>query len=433
MKKTYEEYKKTGLKWLPKIPAHWEWSFLSQVATEKKTKKPKNIMFPVMSLSYGQIIQKKNINTGLVPNNYDNYQLVSKGDIILRFTDLQNDHTSLRTGLVKEKGIITSAYTNIRPRIYSSFLAYLLHSYDTLKIFYGLGGGVRQSIGFKDVRYLQLPVPPRSEQEQIVRFLDWKVSSINKLLNIKQQEIAELKELKKASIQEAVTHGINKNVPMKNSGIAWLGKIPKHWEMNFLSQISTEQKIKKPKNEMFPIMSLSYGQIIRKKNIDAGLVPTTYDNYQMVYAGNIILRFTDLQNDHTSLRSGLVKEEGIITSAYTNIKPAINSSFLSYLLHSYDNMKVFYGLGGGVRQSIGFKDVRYLSFPIPPSLEQEQIASFLDTQCLEIDRLIEAKQAQITDLHDLKSSLIANVVTGQIDVRDVTIPDYETVEELVRS
>ena len=211
----------------------------------------------------------------------------------------------------------------------------------------------------------------------------------------------------------------------KATGIQWLPNIPKHWDLSFLFQIASEKKVKKPKNAMFPVMSLSYGRIIKKKNINSGLVPNNYDNYQIISRGDIILRFTDLQNDHTSLRTGLVTEKGIITSAYTNIKPRTNSGFLAYLLHSYDELKIFYGLGGGVRQSIGFKDVRYLQLPIPPREEQEQIVRFLDAHCAEIDRLIDANQAQITNLHDLKSRLIADVVTGQIDVRDVKIPNYE--------
>lgn len=157
--KRYEAYKSTGLKWFPEIPNGWEWRFLCQVAQEQIIKKPSGEMYPVMTLSYGEIKRKKNIDSGLVPSNYDNYQMLYKGNIVLRLIDLQNDHTSLRTGLVKETGIITSAYTCIAPLENASYIRYLLHSYDTRKVFYGYGGGVRQSIGFKDIRHLQVPVP----------------------------------------------------------------------------------------------------------------------------------------------------------------------------------------------------------------------------------------------------------------------------------
>ena len=141
----------------------------------------------------------------------------------------------------------------------------------------------------------------------------------------------------------------------KPTGLKWFSEIPIGWEWRFLSQVAHEQNIKKPAGEMYPVMTLSYGEIKRKANIDAGLVPSNYDNYQMLYRGNIVLRLIDLQNDHTSLRTGLVKETGIITSAYTCIAPIENAAYVRYLLHSYDTRKVFYGYGGGVRQSIGYK------------------------------------------------------------------------------
>ncbi len=436
MRKAYKEYKATGIQWLPQIPRHWDWSFLSQVAAEKKVKKPKNEMFPVMSLSYGHIIKKKNINSGLVPNNYDNYQIISRGDIVLRFTDLQNDHTSLRTGLVKEKGIITSAYTNIKPRINSSFLAYLLHAYDKLKIFYGLGGGVRQSIGFKDVRYLQLPVPPREEQEQIVRFLDWKVSSINKLINIKQQEITELKELKKATISDAVTHGLDKTAPMKDSGISWLGKIPQHWEIQ---------------------------QMKRGFNIFSGATPDSrisgYWNGDITWITPADFSTKDLlitksgkkitRAGYNSCGTVLVPEGSLIFSkrapvgkvALTSIPLCTNQGCLSCVPQSGSSSKYFYYLlsvltsifenlsNGTTFKELSLETFKNFKLPYPHEKEQYAIGSFLDAHCAEIDRLIAAKQAQITNLHDLKSSLIADAVTGQIDVRDVAIPNYETVQE----
>lgn len=427
MRKAYEEYKATGIQWLPKIPKHWEYKKINSLFLERKTKVSDKDYQPLSVTKSGILHQ---LTDAAKSSDSDNRKLVLAGDFVI---NSRSDRKG-SCGVSALDGSVSLINIVLEPKrkLEQLFVHYLLRCQPFSEEYYRYGRGIVADLWttrYSEMKSIFLPIPPREEQEQIVRFLDWKISSINKLINLKQQEITELKELKKATISNAVTHGLDKTVPMKDSNIPWLGKIPQHWEIKFLSQISTEQKIKKPKDEMFPIMSLSYGQIIKKKNIDAGLVPTTYDNYQMVYKGNIILRFTDLQNDHTSLRTGLVKEQGIITSAYTNIKPTINSSFLAYLLHSYDNMKLFYGLGGGVRQSIGFKDVRYLSFTTPPRNEQDQIARFLDARCAEIDRLIAAKQAQITNLHDLKSSLIADVVTGQIDVRDVEIPDYEQVEE----
>lgn len=197
--KRYEAYKPTSVEWYPAIPQGWEWRYLFQIAHEQTIKKPVDEMYPVMTLSYGEIKRKKNTEAGLVPSNYDSYQMLYKGNIVLRLIDLQNDHTSLRTGLVKETGIITSAYTCIMPTENPAYIQYLLHSYDTKKVFYGYGGGVRQSIGFKDIRHLRVPVPPREEQEQIVRYLDWQVPKINRLIAAKRKQIALLHEQHKTS------------------------------------------------------------------------------------------------------------------------------------------------------------------------------------------------------------------------------------------
>ena len=156
----YKDYKKPAYEWLPDIPHHWQELFIQQVSHEQKNKNTGNIEGLVLSLSYGNIIRKKNVDAGLVAKDLSTYQIVDKNNIILRFTDLQNDHKSLRTGLVKERGIITSAYTCIVPTINAAYLHYVLHSYDTQKVFYGMGGGVRQSIGFDDIRHMFVPVPP---------------------------------------------------------------------------------------------------------------------------------------------------------------------------------------------------------------------------------------------------------------------------------
>ena len=226
----YEEYKQTNVFWLPEIPAAWEWLLLSQTAKEQCIKKPQGAAFNVMSLSYGSVIRKRNIDAGLVPANYDNYQVIQAGNIILRLTDLQNDHTSLRTGLVKEDGIITSAYTCLAPTENSAYLQYLLYAYDIRKIFYGMGGGVRQSIGYKDIRNMRIPVPPLEEQDQIVRYLDWQVSKITKLITAKKKQIALLNEHRSVVLNTVVTRGLKSNRPLKRSGMKWLPQIQADWE-----------------------------------------------------------------------------------------------------------------------------------------------------------------------------------------------------------
>ncbi|RFD76207.1 hypothetical protein AXE75_02510 [Gardnerella vaginalis] len=446
MRKAYEEYKETGIQWLPKIPRHWDWSFLSQIAAEKKVKKTKNEMFPVMSLSYGQIIKKKNINSGLVPNNYDNYQIISRGDIVLRFTDLQNDHTSLRTGLVTEKGIITSAYTNIKPRINSSFLAYLLHAYDNLKIFYGLGGGVRQSIGFKDVRYLQLPIPPREEQEQIVRFLDWKVSSINKLIIDYRHQITMLEELKQKKIDKYVIKGIHKNNTKHNDDVRWEIDYPEHWTIQRISQCFSFRKglsITKANLEETGIAVINYGQIHSKNNKGIGLNKSLIKHVNKSYLktnqrclverGDFI--FADTSEDVAGCGNcAYIDWDDNIFAGYHTIiahpNRSANSKYLAYLFSSPTwRCQIRKNVNGVKVYSITQRILKDMFILIPPIEEQKDIVNHLDSMCSEIDFIVKMVDKKITNLHDLKSSLIADVVTGKIDVRDVEIPNYKQVAE----
>lgn len=434
--KRYEAYKPTGLEWYPAIPQGWEWRYLFQVAHEQTIKKPAGEMYPIMTLSYGEIKRKKNTETGLLPSNYDSYQMLYKGNIVLRLIDLQNDHTSLRTGLVKETGIITSAYTCIMPTENPAYAQYLLHSYDTKKVFYGYGGGVRQSIGFKDIRHLRVPVPPREEQDQIVRYLDWQVSKINRLIAAKRIQIQLVDEHRRSLICHRIMVSTKEACGYKESGINWCSSIPAHWDILNLSQVTTERLEKNTGLVEKNLLSLSYGRIVQKDiNTTEGLLPASFEGYQIVNPDNIILRLTDLQNDHKSLRVGLSHQRGIITSAYVClcVRDNILPEYLYMQLHSADLCKVFYGMGGGVRQSIGYKDIRKLLIAVPPIEEQEKIVESI-TNCLKpYDKVLESLEAEINSLFDLRTRLISDVVTGQVDVRGIEVPEFEYVGEAIES
>jgi type I restriction enzyme, S subunit len=164
---------------------------------------------------------------------------------------------------------------------------------------------------------------------------------------------------------------------------------------------------------------VSHGKL-RRKDIETsfGLLPESFETYQIVNEGNIILRLTDLQNDWTSLRVGLARERGIITSAYLCLRfsKLINPAFAYYLLHVYDLSKVFYWLGSGLRQSMKFEDIKVLPFIISPIEEQRAIAEYLDTKTAHIDSIIETINTEIEKLKELRKTLINDVVTGKIKV-----------------
>lgn len=257
-------------------------------------------------------------------------------------------------------------------------------------------------------------------QQAIADILDRKCTQIDALISNEEQQIAKLKAYKQSVITETVTKGLNPDVPMKYSGVEWIGEIPEHWEVLQLSSLVTERKHKNTNMQETNLLSLSYGKIIRKdiKTKD-GLLPDNFEGYNIVECGDIVLRLTDLQNDHKSLRTGLCKERGIITSAYVTLAnrgKTVISTYLNYLLHTFDVYKGFYGMGAGVRQGLNFEGVKKILLSIPPINEQQQIADYLDKKCEQIDRLIAIKQQKIEKLQQYKKSVIYEYVTGKREV-----------------
>ena len=159
--------------------------------------------------------------------------------------------------------------------------------------------------------------------------------------------------------------------------------------------------------------SLSYGKIIRKDiNSNGGLLPESFNTYNIIEKDDIIIRPTDLQNDKRSLRTGIAREHGIITSAYIAMKAikSVNLEYFHYLLHAYDVMKVFYNMGNGVRQGLNFSEFSRLMVFEPTIEEQNAIVEYLKEKCDEIDLAIAEKKQQIETIEEYKKSLIFEYV-----------------------
>lgn len=264
-----------------------------------------------------------------------------------------------------------------------------------------------------------LPYPCVEVQNTIVNFLDEKCSEIDTLTSDIQKQIDILEQYKKSVIMESVTKGLNPDAEMKDSGIEWVGQIPVSWHIHPVSIYFDERKNKNRLGKESNLLSLSYGQIIRKDiNTIGGLLPESFNTYIIVEKDDIIIRPTDLQNDKRSLRTGLVKEHGIITSAYIGLKPKrfVCSAYFHYLLHVYDVMKVFYNMGNGVRQGLNYSEFAKLMLIAPSFDEQQEITDYLDKKCLEIDTIISDKKKQLEVIAEYKKSLIYEYVTGKKEV-----------------
>ena len=193
----YPAYKPSGVPWLRDVPAHWKVLPGRACFTSEQILNQGMLEKTVLSLSYGQIkIRPEEKLHGLVPASFETYQLVEPDDIVCRPTDLQNDWNSLRFGLSRHRGIITSAYMRLRTRAeLSRRYGYLiLHTYDLKKVFYGLGSGLRQNLSWTDFKLLPCLVPPLPEQAAIVRYLGHADHRIRRYLTAKEKLIALLEE-----------------------------------------------------------------------------------------------------------------------------------------------------------------------------------------------------------------------------------------------
>ena len=409
--KRFAEMKDSGIEWVGMIPAHWHIKVLFQLVSQVKNKNKDLSETNLLSLSYGKI-KRKNIDDteGLLPASFDSYNIIENNDIVLRLTDLQNDHTSLRVGRATERGIITSAYITIRPTNsrMSEYLYYLLHSFDIKKGFYGMGSGVRQGLNYDEVKMLKLPLPPLNEESAIAAYLDTQCAKIDEIIAQAKASIEDYKQWKASIIYEAVTKGLDPNVEMKDSGIPWIGKIPVHWAISRIKNIAT---------------NLDYlREPISAENRENKL--GLYDYYG---ASGVIDKIDDYNVDDTVL---LIGEDGanlrmrnlplvyrasgkfwVNNHAHIlKVKPGCSYGYVAYLLEAGD-YNVY--ITGSAQPKLSQFNLMRFPIVIPDFKEQVQIEKYLDKWCLQIDTLIAEKEDFLIDLESYKKSLIYEVVTGK--------------------
>lgn len=417
----YDKYEVTNINWLSQIPAHWKERKIKYCFVERSEKNHPSEPILCATQSQGVIPQSMYQNRVVVVNKgFEGLKLVQEGDFVISLRSFEGG-----IEYAHYRGIISAAYTILKPvnKEYSAYFKQLFKSYPFIQLLQTCVTGIRegQNINYSMLARKFIPLPPPAEQEKIVSHLEDKTSKIDEVILAKEKQIKLLQELKDAEIANVITRGLNSYVKMKDSGIPWVGQIPEHWHIRQLSQIAYEHFISNKNVHHQNLLSLSYGQIIRKDiNTTEGLLPASFDSYQIVENGNVVLRLTDLQNDQKSLRVGLVKEEGIITSAYLCIGVLNNSILPAYLyniLHSYDIKKLFYSMGGGLRQNLNWPGLKKIDIPLPPPDEQQEIIAYIESKNNKIKALISDLEAEIAYLKEYKQKLIADCVTGQINVQ----------------
>ena len=427
--------KDSGVEWIGKIPEDWKLRKIKYILSERKEKNNPVVTENILSLSIERGVFPYSEKTGggnKAKDDLTAYKVARPNDIVINSMNI----LAGAVGISKYTGAVSPVYYTL----YSSsdfvnvkYYYYLFMTETFQKSLLGLGNGImmkesangklntiRMRISMDKLSSLYLPFPSKDTQNRIVKKIEGFIELIDSIISETQQSIDELKKYKQALITETVTKGLDKNAEMKDSGIEWIGKIPKTWDVKKVGNFYSQVKNKNLKLQESNLLSLSYGNIIRR-NINAtdGLLPDNFAGYNIVKPQDIVLRMTDLQNDQVSLRTGIVKETGIITSAYITIRksesPSVDSRYIQLLLHSFDINKGFYGMGSGVRQGVTFNDIKKIPIVVPCYGEQQDIVTFLERKVSSIDEIIIEKQDLIAQLIAYKQSLIYEYVTGKIE------------------
>lgn len=416
------------LDWLGEVPKRWRVVKLRQILRPFSEKNHPDLPLLSVVREKGVIVRNvadKEENHNYVPEDLSGYKRVKRGQFAMnKMKAWQGSY-----GVSKYDGIVSPAYYvfDIDYDIDHDFFNAAIRSKAYVSYFGQASDGIRVGqwdLSMQRMKEIPFLVPPHDEQEQIVRFLDWKVSAINRLINLRRKEITALEDLKRSIIHHAVTHGIKPNVPMKDSGVQWIGKIPVHW------------KISRIKNELDNLDYLREPVSAENRDNRLGL----YDYYG---ASGIIDKIDSYNVDDTVL---LIGEDGAnlvlrhlplvykasgkfwVNNHAHILKVHANNDydFFAYLLEAGD-YSIY--ITGSAQPKLTQTNLMSFQIPLPHIDEQIVIADFLNKKCAAINELAKVKNKYLEKLQDLRARLISDVVTGKIDVRGVEVPEFAPVEE----
>jgi type I restriction enzyme S subunit len=445
--KPYPETKDSGLPWLGDVPAHWEIRPAAGAFSpirERNTGMKENT---VLSLSYGRIVVKPAERLhGLVPESFETYQIVNPGDIVIRTTDLQNDKTSLRTGFVRDRGIITSAYLALSASagVLPEFGYQFLNTWDISKAIYGYGSGLRQNLDFSDFRRMPVSVPPIAEQAAIARFLAWATNRLDRAIGAKRRIIALLQEQKQAIIHRAVTQGLDPSVPLKDSGIPWLGEIPEHWEVLALKRVLS--RLVDCEHKTAPFVQQSDYRVIRTSAVRNGVLRwegtyctsakafTEWTQRAAPEAGDVIFTREAPAGEACIIPEGAKVCLGQRTVLMKPQRGIYDSQFLVHMIYTGPPRRLIeLTCQGSTVSHFNMDDIGWMKVLAPPLSEQIEIvakvAELTEAPSLAIDKT----EREITLLREYRTRLIADMVTGKLDVREVAAGLPEKIEPSIQS
>ena len=401
--------KPSHVEWVGDIPTDWDVEPFFKVMPETGSPNSGLTEVNLLSLSYGQIIRKDiDSNDGLLPASFETYQIVEPGDIVFRFTDLQNDKRSLRSALVRERGIITSAYLAVSPKTcLPSYADFLMRSYDTTKVFYSFGGGVRQSLTYSDVKRLPVLVPPIGTQRAIVGFLKRETAQIDALMGKQERLVDVLGERRSALIARTLTAGLDPTVETAPSSTNWLGNLPEHWQTvptRYLCKITTgsEDSGNAEDDGEYPLY-VRGREILRigHYSFDCEAVMTPGDGQGGT--GKVFHYFNGKFEAHQRV---------YVFKDFRNLL----GRFFYYYLSAFLQPVALAGSNTVTMESLRRPLLAAFPVALPPIEEQGRIVDYLDHETAKIDALIEKAKAMNVVLRERRSALISAAVTGKIDV-----------------
>lgn len=432
------ETKDSGIEWVGRIPVEWDvrrnkYNFeLDKRIIGNRCEKTQ-----LLSLTkYGIKAINEEEQTGKVPTSFTTYQVVDKDDLVMCLFDL--DVSAVFSGISPYAGMISPAYKCLKCKshIHPQYADYYFRTVFVDRKYKRYSKNVRYSLSSDEFMALPIVVPPVSEQHRIVNFLDSKCSQIDEISKKIQEEIDTLEEYKKSVITEAVTKGLDPKAEMKDSGIEWIGKIPKSWELYRIKQVTT--------NDGNGIKIGPFGSSLSNRIIDDGEFKV-YGQANLVSGDFSWTKNTVNENTFNDLKAyevipgdicvsmmGTIGKCRIVPEGITRgimdshlIKIRLNQDIIlsHYFEYVYDKdnshicfTQMQYDKKGSIMDGLNTSIVKNLIVPIPEKEEQKSILLYLNNKCCTIDDSIKAKRQQLSTLEEYKKSLIYEYVTGKKEV-----------------
>ena len=428
----YSEYKDSGVKWLGEIPRHWEVLAIKHILKlKKKIVGKRSSQYDLLSLTLKGVVKRDMENPeGKFPASFDTYQVVEPNDFV--FCNFDNEETPRAVGLSPYKGMITGAYDVLSRKnanLSDKYLIYYFLYIDDAKRFKPLYKGLRKTVPFDSFMSYKIPVPSIREQDAIVAYLDAATSKIDEAIEQQKKMIDLLNERKQIIINNAVTKGLDPNVPMKDSGVEWIGKIPEHWEIRKLGAIGSTINGVSHDSSYFgeggPFVSYSdvYKNYSLPKSV-SGLAKSSKQERRIfsVERGDVFFTRTSETAEEIGFTSTCLETipNAVFAGFLIRFRPnsdSLDPNFSKYYFRAHIHRSYFVKeMNLVIRASLSQQLLKGLPVLLPPLREQCAIASYLDGKINEIDLCLKNKTKQISLLQERKQIIINDVVTGKVKV-----------------